>query len=331
MRFRNSHALPIAALFLGLMNPAFALLADSTYLFQYTLPMHMARALPVSGPEAAPLNPARLAQAPHWYSEIGRSAAGHVAAFHTGVGATVGYGIRVGMSGFSVSGTPAGTNAVFLEQRDAVQAAWELPRKATGPGFSLGYALIWHSVNAFGAYKASGVTHDLGLTWRTATRESEWGFDLGLALRDLDPIVARIPEGNGNGRRYQLYGPNAEATSHIESPGGVFSAWGSLLAESGVGPSRYGPFEFSGSGVGGSDFQLCFDRYGIGVRPLKVLSLRVENLGYDVWQTGATLGAGGLIPFRLEADAALSHGYYYAYTRPSGTGWTLALALRSGW
>ena len=32
-----------------------------------------------------------------------------------------------------------------------------------------------------------------------------------------------------------------------------------------------------------------------------------------------------------EANAALSRGYYYAYTRPSGSGWPAAWTLRAGW
>jgi hypothetical protein len=300
--------------------------------FQYTLPLHMARALPVAGPEAAPANPARLAEAEHWYSQFGTATAGNVSMTHTGAGMALPGGLSLGLAGLGVAGSAAGTNAKFLEQRAALQAAFKVPGMAPGAALYLGYALAWHGVNAWSIYKETAFTHDLGLVWRPAPLGRGWRADLGLALRDLVPMDAEIPDSVGGYHRYRLYGPKADAIASLASPSGLFSGWISGVA----GPrfdwkEHYGPYQSTGSGMGSEDFEMHFHRYGVSFRPAKALAIRFEHIGFSVWQAGATLGAVSLLRWRLEADAAISKGDYYAYTRPSGSGYTFAWALRSGW
>lgn len=310
----------------------FALDLDSIDLFQYTLPLHMARALPVSGPEAAPANPARLSEADHWYARLGGAGAGRVSHSHTSAGVTFPAGFSVGLAGLAVTGRARGTNAVFLEQRAALQAAWMATGTAAGPGLSFGYALAWHGVNAWNIYKASAFTHDLGLVWRPSPIGPGWKPELGLTLRDLDPMDADIPDSNDVFRRYRLYGPTSDALIRISSPGGFVSGWISMVAGPRIPISEYyGPIQSTGSGIGGKDFEAHFHRYGIALRPAGFLAFRIENPGYSLWQAGATVGAGPLLRWRLEADAAVSKGSYYAYTRPGGSGTTFAWTVMGGW
>ena len=301
-------------------------------MFQYTLPLHMARATPVAGPEAAPANPARLSEADHWYSQIGRASAGEVIMRHTSAGVALPGGLSMGLAGLGVAGTVTGSLAAFLEQRAAIQGSYRVPGMAPGAAFFLGYALAWHKVNAWSRYKESAITHDLGLVWRPASIGRGWGADLGITLRDLIPMDADIPDTTGYAKRYRLYGPKADILARLWSPSGLFSGWVSVL----TGPrihwdEYYGSAQSPGAGAGGRDFELHFHRYGVSLRPVKALALRIEHIGFGVWQAGATVGAGSLLKWRMEADLALSKGEYMAYTRPSGSGYTLAWALRTGW
>lgn len=301
-------------------------------LFRYTLPLHMARATPVAGPEAAPANPARLSEADHWYSEVGRASAGEVSMTHTSAGVALPGGLSLGLAGLGVAGSAAGTNAVFLEQRAAMQGSYRFPGLASGAALFLGYALAWHSVNGWSRYKESAWNHDLGLVWRPAPIGAGWRPDLGLTLRDLIPMDADIPDSNGYTDRFRLYRPNADLLVRLASPSGLVSGWVSVLAGLGTDwDEYYGPSRSTGAGMGGPNFDLHFHRYGVSLRPLKSLALRIEHIGFGVWQAAATVGAGSLLRWRLEGDLSLSKGEFMAYTRPSGSGYTLAWALRTGW
>ena len=301
-------------------------------LFRYTLPLHYARSLPVAGPEAAPVNPARLLDAPHWFSQIGTSGGGRVSVTQTSLGIAYPGRAAIGMTLFALNGSATGTNAVFHEQRGALQAAAGMPLGTKGGRIAIGYAYVERMVDAWNIYRASASTHDLGLVWQAAPMANGWKTDLGLALKDLDPIDGDIPDTLGLAHRYRLYRPNADLALRLVTPTGSGAAWITFVAESRKATyDKYGPVLHPGPGIGGPGFDASIHRYGGSFRLWRALTLRLENLGFDVWQTGATLDAGRWLPWRLEADAALSRGYYFAYARPLESGWTGAWTLRGGW
>jgi hypothetical protein len=105
-----------------------------------------------------------------------------------------------------------------------------VPGLAPGAALFLGYALAWHNVNGWYRYKATAITHDMGLVWRPAPLGRGWLIDLGLTLRDPVPMDAEIPDSNGYTDRYRLYGPKADMLARLSLPSGLYSGWVSVVA-----------------------------------------------------------------------------------------------------
>lgn len=173
---------------------------------------------------------------------------------------------------------------------------------------SLGVAIPTHAFNAFGAVLSNSTSLDLGLLTAIPTR-AMGRFKFGLALQNLIPVEAKLPDNNGS---YEVHPWTADASVLWTVPGGELDVFVKAGAEkerdcSESCPNR-GDF-WVGLRVGDNRLvNLDIRNYGLEYRPLPWLGLKLEepwSEQYLVW--GSVFRLKPILGIDIEVELNLAH------------------------
>lgn len=337
-RLPSNRAASPAALLLGLTftMPAAqgAVWLDSLAYYRYTQPVRMELLLPVDGAGSAILNPARAVEAGKLHAQYGSRKAGDSRTFDISIGG--GWKKRFcAIASFSgASGSFENTNAVIIDNRIGVQAAYRHPLDPRGEGYlSFGVAETHHYVNSLGMFKESRTTTDFGALFVPTRQPGGWRLEFGMSARDLLPFDGTVPDSrSGDG--------GSSARAHVD-----FAPWigtGSLLAAS---PSRR--WSLFGSAALGAEYEPMrldeplpgmdagplrgyLPRLGVRYRPIPYASLSMERVWSSFWVLDASIGTATWLRQRFDANFRLAYGPNLQYQSPDRTGWTLGWNLALG-
>jgi hypothetical protein len=305
---------------------------DSISSFRYLEPVRMSLVLPMDGPSASLLNPARLASAERGYADFGTWGGGdaHAGALSAGIGFARRFylGLFASVSG----GTFENTNATIVNNRFGGQFAYRQPLDAEGRGsFAIGIGEANRFVNSLGAFKSFGYTLDLGASWVPSAYPGGWRLEFGWSARDLLPFSQTVEDPFRRPLR----------STHVD-----FAPWMTLAGLSAESPARQ--WTFFGEAAAGARYEPAFydrplpgwstsavrwylPRVGARFRPAPFASLTLERLWSRYWAAGATLGTGTWLPVRCEADLRMADGPFLQYQMPDEAGWSMAWNLRILW
>jgi hypothetical protein len=308
---------------------------DSLSLFRYTGPVRMTLLLPPDGPGAAPLNPARLADGERGYVQVGNRKTWNSQGSEFSLGGGILRRFYLGAFFTGASGDfPSMSNALILDNRFGLQAAYRHPLDAEGKGhLSLGISNTFRQVNLMNAFKSTRYTPDFGLVLAPSFSPGGWGLEFGWALRDIRAFDATSEN---------LHSATAESSSpHVD-----FAPWlttvsiiansparhWSLFAEGAAG-ARYEPAyaDRALAGLDAGPARLYLPRIGARYRPWDQISLALERVWGRYWAANATVGTGAWLPVRLETDLGSAYGPYLRYLGQDRSGWSLAWNVRVVW
>jgi hypothetical protein len=308
---------------------------DSLSLFRYTQPVRMTLLLPVDGPAASVLNPARLADGEKLYAQIGTRKSGDSRGLDLSLGGGFFQRFYLGAFASGASGTFSGTNAVILDNRFGIQAAYRWSLDAEGRGhLSIGLTGAFRQVNMMGRFKSIGYTPDMGIVLVPSSYPGGWKLEFGWAVRDLLGFDATAPRPVSDYRdpdqyRHVDFAPWLSTASVIaSSPAGRWSLFSEAAAGAIYEPA-YRDKELSGLDAG--MMRLYLPRIGARYRPVEPLSITLERVWSRYWAASASVGTGSWLPVRLEADLRSAYGPYLQYLYPDRTGWSLGWNLRLVW
>jgi hypothetical protein len=339
--------LPKNPLALSLMLASFAgsaaaqgsVWSDSLSLFRYTQPVQMTLLLPPDGPGASLLNPARLADGEKLYAQFGTRKSGDARGNVRGNDISLGGGffqrLYLGAYLTGSSGRFVGTNAVLLDNRFGLQAAYRHSLDPEGKGhFSIGLTNSFRQINQMSTYKANGYTPDIGVVLVPTAYPGGWKLEFGWAAQDLRSFGETAPRPVSDPKDPDRY-THVDFAPWLTTGSAIATSpaqhW-SLFTEAAAGAiykPAYRDRALQGWDIGMA--RLYLPRIGATYRPIPPLSVGLERAWGRYWSLHTTLGTGNWLPFRCEADLRTAYGPYLLYHYPDREGWTLAWNLRAIW
>jgi hypothetical protein len=306
---------------------------DNVSRYRYLEPIRMTLLLPMDGPGAAILNPARLASTERGYAHLGSWSGGESRsnAFSTGFGFARRF--YLGLFFSTSGGVFEGTNAVILNNRFGGHFAYRHPLDAEDRGsLTIGLSEANRMINSLGSFKAISYTADVGALWVPSTYPGGWRLELGGVARDLRPFSETVYNDMTEPRRTYVHVDYAPwmtlATLGAESPAKQWKVYSEAAAGAEYQPAFYDP-PLPGWKTGA--FNLYMPRLGLRFRPIPEASVALERLWNRYWAAGVTFGTGSWLPMLCEADFRAAQGSFLEYQMPDESGWSLAWNLKVLW
>jgi hypothetical protein len=273
--------------------------------------------LPWDGPGAAVFNPALIAET-HTFDA--RFALFRTASRKSGAQVFQGTSrvyrfLYAGASYFSDGQAADGSSALYEESILVPMIACDLDSIAgSGLSLAMGAAMPRHGMNAFGAVKSSVTSVDLGLHARLPIVNGVPGqVHVGFTMRNLYAEKVELPSNMG---KYDAFLINYDASIFWSSIYEVLDLYAEFNShetqDASEGPSK-------------DDISLL-KSFGVEVRPVPMVGLKLERTWLGTWTSGVVLRAPVMDILAVGAEANLSHDMFFSKT-DEGRGflWTIAL------